>query len=51
MRATLHWEPSLRFENGTAHFEFYTSDHQVPYRIILEGLTPERRPVSVNCLK
>ena len=51
MRATLHWEPNLRFENGTAHFEFYTSDHQVPYRIILEGLTPKKRPVSVNCLK
>ena len=47
MRATLHWEPNLRFENGTAHFEFYTSDHQVPYLIITEGLTHEKRPVFV----
>ena len=48
MRATLHWEPRLRFENGQATFEFYTSDHQVPYRFTLEGITDEGRPVSTS---
>ena len=46
MRATLHWEPCLRFENGEARFEFWTSDHLVPYRFFLEGLTENRRPLS-----
>ena len=45
MRATLHWEPVLHFENGTARFEFYTSDHQVPYRIVLEGILTDGTPV------
>ena len=48
MRATLHWEPNLSVENGEARFEFYTSDHQVPYRIILEGLTGDLKPVFVE---
>lgn len=48
MRATLHWEPDLSVENGEARFEFYTSDHQVPYRIILEGLTGDLKPVFVE---
>ena len=38
MRATLHWEPCLHFENGQAQFEYYTSDHSVPCRIIMEGI-------------
>ena len=50
MRATLHWEPSLHFEDGVARFEFYTSDHQVPYRFILEGLTEDERPFTVQYL-
>ena len=48
MRATLHWDPSIRVENGTARFEFYTSDHQVPYRIILEGLAEKQQPVFLE---
>ena len=46
MRATLHWEPSLRFENGEARFEFWTSDHQAPCRIILEGVADSKRFIS-----
>ena len=46
MRATLHWEPVLRFENGTARFEFYTSDHQAPYRIVLEGILADGTPAN-----
>ena len=50
MRATLHWEPSLRFENGEARFEFWTSDHQVPYRITLEGVADTERFLTENKL-
>ena len=39
MRSTLHWEPALDVRDGRASFEFYTSDHQVPYSVILEGIT------------
>ena len=46
MRATLHWEPVLHFENGTARFEFYTSDHQAPYRIVLEGILADGTPAN-----
>ena len=49
MRATLHWEPSLRLENGEARFSFWTSDHQVPYRILLEGIAgSDKRPVAAG---
>ena len=48
MRATLHWIPVLHVENGTARFDFYTSDHQAPYRIILEGLTDDQQPVFIE---
>ena len=41
-------DPSIRVENGTARFEFYTSDHQVPYRIILEGLAEKQQPVFLE---
>ena len=43
MRATLHWDPNLIFENGEARFEFWTSDHQAPCRIILEGIADTKR--------
>ena len=46
MRATLHWEPNLIFENGEARFEFWTSDHQAPCRIILEGVADTNRALS-----
>ena len=46
MRATLHWEPNLIFENGEARFEFWTSDHQAPCRIILEGVADSKRFIS-----
>ena len=39
MRSTLHWEPALDVRDGRASFEFYTSDHQAPYTVILEGIT------------
>ena len=41
MRSTLHWEPALDVRDGQASFEFYTSDHQVPYTLILEGISEE----------
>ena len=46
MRSTLHWEPALDVRDGRASFEFYTSDHQVPYSVILEGLSDEGDAVT-----
>ena len=52
MRATLHWEPCLHFENGQARFEYYTSDHSVPCRIIMEGLYGiEKQPLTITRYK
>ena len=48
MRATLHWDPSLQVLDGKTSFSFYTSDHQVPYRFTLEGITSEGIPFSTT---
>lgn len=44
MRSTLYWDPALTSEDGEIKFDFYTSDHKVPYTIVLEGMTEEGRP-------
>ena len=48
MRATLHWDPSIQVLDGKTSFSFYTSDHQVPYRFTLEGITSEGIPFSTT---
>ena len=45
MRATLYWNPSLELTDGKADFEFYTSDSDAPYTVIVEGLTNEGKPL------
>ena len=50
MRPTLHWEPEFRLVNGQAKVSFYSSDHAAPWRFVLEGLSDENRPISVNLL-
>ncbi|MCR5003548.1 MAG: hypothetical protein K5984_04180, partial [Bacteroidales bacterium] len=45
MRATLYWNPNLDVQDGHGKVEFYTSDHKVPYTVLLEGLTAEGKPV------
>lgn len=51
MRATLHWDPSLQVLDGKTSFSFYTSDHQVPYRFTLEGITSEGIPFSTTFVR
>jgi len=39
LRTTIHWEPGLvSDENGKASFNFYTSDEEGTYRMIIEGI-------------
>lgn len=44
MRSTLYWEPVATSVGGKIDFDFYTSDHKVPYTIIIEGMTKEGKP-------
>ncbi len=45
-RSTLHWEPILEAgKNGVLKTKFYTSDKRSTYKITIEGLTKEGRPV------
>ncbi|WP_462251108.1 TonB-dependent receptor [Ekhidna sp.] len=37
-RSTLYWNPELKFENGTANVEFFTSDQLGKFDIRVEGL-------------
>ena len=49
MRATLHWEPKLEVRDGKAEFEFWTSDSDAPYTVILEGISGDGKyTTSVN---
>jgi hypothetical protein len=45
-RNTLYWNPSVKPDNdGRARIEFWTSDIQSDYEIILQGVTPGGKPV------
>lgn len=46
MRSTLHWQPVVELTEGKGKVEFYTSDHKVPYTIIMEGITKRGEYVS-----
>jgi hypothetical protein len=38
-RATLYWEPSIRTDaNGQAKIDFFTSDHQAPLEVFVNGI-------------
>ena len=46
-RRTLHWEPDIKIETGSASkLNFYTSDATGNYVIRVEGITYDGRPVS-----
>ena len=46
MRSTLYWNPELEIMSGEgAEFDFYTSDHKVPYTVVVEGFTETGVPV------
>lgn len=45
-RVTLHWTPTIQFNNeGEAYIEFFTSDRVGTYDIIVEGLSKEGLPI------
>lgn len=47
-RRTLHWEPNIKIETGSApKLNFYTGDAKGNYVIRLEGITYDGRPVHV----
>lgn len=44
LRTTIHWEPGIVTDNdGKANFDFYTSDEEGTYRMIIEGVDFEGR--------
>ncbi|MDG1572649.1 Ig-like domain-containing protein [Robiginitalea sp. M366] len=47
-RYLLHWEPQIDLDSEAADLEFYTSDLEGTYEIILEGFTTYGKPVSVR---
>ncbi|MCQ2139006.1 MAG: hypothetical protein MJZ09_01370 [Bacteroidales bacterium] len=46
MRGTVYWNPCLKVADGRADFEFWSSDHEVPYTVIIEGMTSDGIPVT-----
>ena len=45
-RATLYWNPDVRLTSqGKEVLQFYTSDSQGPFHIIIEGITPAGLPI------
>ena len=45
-RTTLFWAPNVVLdENGRAMLSFYTSDKASSYRVVVEGMTADGRPV------
>jgi hypothetical protein len=38
-RPTLYWNPELKFENGKANINFFTSDEVADYVVVVEGIT------------
>lgn len=48
-RTTLFWTPKLETgKNGKAKTSFYTSDQSSTYRIVVEGITSDGRPVKAT---
>lgn len=46
-RSTLYWNPEVKVNNktGKVNIEFYATDQNSPYRIVVEGVTEEGEPV------
>jgi hypothetical protein len=46
LRTTIHWEPNLiTNRNGNAQVSFYSADLEGVYRVVVEGLAVDGRPV------
>lgn len=49
-RTTIHWQPKLSFNHGTAHVQFFTADRRSYYTVIIEGLTNQGVPCRYEYL-
>lgn len=48
-RSTLYWNPCVPItDNGEASFEFYTSDSDAPYTIVVQGVSADGRIISLK---
>ncbi|MEQ9414577.1 MAG: TonB-dependent receptor plug domain-containing protein, partial [Cyclobacteriaceae bacterium] len=46
LRTTIHWEPNITTDrNGNAQVSFYSADLEGVYRVVVEGLSVDGRPV------
>ena len=51
LRTTVAWVPAVQFdEEGRATIEFYTTDRATNYDVVIEGITDDGRPCSVQAV-
>ena len=51
LRTTVAWVPAVKFdEEGHATIEFYTADRVTDYDVVIEGITDDGRPCSVQAV-
>lgn len=51
LRTTVAWVPAVQFDDeGRATIEFYTADRATDYDVVVEGITDDGRPCSVQAV-
>lgn len=51
LRTTVAWVPAVQFDDeGRATIEFYTADRVTDYDVVIEGITSDGRPCSVQAV-
>jgi hypothetical protein len=51
LRTTVAWVPAVQFDDeGRATIEFYTADRVTDYDVVIEGITNDGRPCSVQAV-
>ncbi|MBQ9146529.1 MAG: hypothetical protein IJX68_02290 [Rikenellaceae bacterium] len=51
LRTTVAWVPAVQFDDeGRATIEFYTADRATDYDVVIEGITDDGRPCSVQAV-
>lgn len=51
LRTTVAWVPAVQFDDeGRATIEFYTADRTTDYDVVVEGITDDGRPCSVQAV-
>lgn len=51
LRTTVAWVPAVQFDDeGRATIEFYTADRTTDYDVVVEGITEDGRPCSVQAV-